>query len=129
MNIYLDIDGVLLTKDGKPAIGVTEFLKEITEKHTCFWLTTHCRDDTLEHVHMYLNSRLPSEAFEYARKVRANVWDFMKTEGIDFSQDFLWFDDYLMEGEKEFLSKNGVLNSFYLIDLEKYPNQLNKKYL
>lgn len=127
MNIYLDIDGVLLTKDGKPAIGVTEFLKEATEKHQCYWLTTHCRDNTLGHVQEYLKPKLPPEAFEYAQKVKANVWDFMKTEGIDFSQDFLWFDDNLMEGEKSTLLKHGAFNNFRIVNLERYPDQLYKE--
>lgn len=43
MNIYLDIDGVLITKNGQPAEYVEEFLEHIINKHNVFWLTTHCR--------------------------------------------------------------------------------------
>lgn len=35
MKIYLDIDGVLLTKHGEPAMGLLEFLKKVTE-HDCY---------------------------------------------------------------------------------------------
>jgi ribonucleotide monophosphatase NagD (HAD superfamily) len=39
MNVYLDIDGVLL-RDGKPTRYCFEFLGWVTEFHTPFWLTT-----------------------------------------------------------------------------------------
>ena len=45
MNIYLDIDGVLLGKGWKPAFHVKEFLTYFIERHSCYWLTTHCKGD------------------------------------------------------------------------------------
>jgi len=36
MNIYLDIDQVLITKDLKPVKHVYEFLKYVTDNHECY---------------------------------------------------------------------------------------------
>jgi len=64
MNIYLDIDGVLITKNGQPALGVVEFLTYLTKNHTVYWLTTHCRGGESNAVE-YLKNKLPNECFEY----------------------------------------------------------------
>ena len=43
MNIYLDIDGVLLVDVGKPAHFANEFLQAVLKKYpdSTYWLTTH----------------------------------------------------------------------------------------
>lgn len=123
MNIYLDIDGVLLTKEGKQPAGLVEFLKKVTA-HDCFWLTTHCRDKSLDHVEFHLKPKVSEEAWSYLKKVQPNSWDSLKTEGIDFSTEFIWFDDNLMRSEEQILRQNNALNSFRLVDLRKYPDQL-----
>ena len=123
MNIYLDIDGVLLTKDGVPARGVLEFLKYITGKHTVHWLTTHCKGDASVTV-QYLKDKLPAEALPYLEKIKATDWRTLKSEAIDFGQDFWWFDDYLMEAEKKILLDNNSLFKLQLVDLRNNPEQL-----
>jgi len=126
MKIYLDIDGVLLTKTGEPATGLLDFLKRVT-KHDCYWLTTHCKDDSADYALAHLSQKLPKETFEYIHKIKPNKWGTLKTEGIDFTSDFLWFDDTLFQSEKAVLRQNKALNSFRLIDLRKYPDQLLKE--
>jgi hypothetical protein len=41
MNIYLDIDGVLLVDVGRAALGADEFLRKVLEKYpdSTYWLT------------------------------------------------------------------------------------------
>ena len=46
-NIYLDIDGVVITKDGKQANYLEEFLEHIVSTYDCYWLTTHCKGDCI----------------------------------------------------------------------------------
>lgn len=124
MNIYLDIDGVLLKKHGGPADNVLEFLKYITENFDCYWLTTHCRngeDNCIE----YLSDKLPKESLQYLEKIKPAYWDMLKTEGIDFSKDFRWFDDYLMKAEEKVLLDDNSYFYWYKVDLEKYPNSLS----
>lgn len=129
MNVYLDIDGVLLKKDNTPAEGVIEFLKNVTENHDCYWLTTHGRDGSLEHLMQYLKPKLPEACWAYLELIKPTVWDVLKTEGIDFSKEFVWFDDNLMESEKKVLKEKDSLNSFRLVELNIYPNQLTKEYI
>jgi hypothetical protein len=128
MNIYLDIDGVLLTKEGKPAEGVTNFLEFMTRNHQVYWLTTHCRHGDATDLLTHLQRKLPAEAYSLIQAIKPTTWDVLKTDGIDFSQDFLWFDDYLMESEKAVLKAQNSLQKQVPVDLIKDPEQL-KKYL
>jgi hypothetical protein len=123
MNIYLDIDGVLLTKEGKPANHLAEFLKYVTTNHDCYWLTTHCRNGG-NRISVHLGNRVDPELLPYIEKIKPTNWDKYKTEAIDFSKDFRWFDDYIFEPEKNALQKHGSLNSCILVNLASFPEQL-----
>jgi hypothetical protein len=53
MNIYLDIDGVLLRKDGTLTNNFEYFINFFVSNYNVFWLTTHCRGEvnkSLEHI-------------------------------------------------------------------------------
>jgi len=118
MNVYLDIDGTLLQKDGSPAKGLHEFLEYMIANHTCYWLTTHCRrEGDIEHVHEYLESRLPADTFELIKQIRPTIWNVRKTETIDFFQDFRWFDDSVMASERLKLQEKGVLDKLVIVNL------------
>lgn len=124
MKIYLDIDGVLLGRGWKPALHVTEFLKAATDKHDCYWLTTHCKDGNPMQAMTYLGQVLSPEAMEYCRKIKPIIWSFKKTDAIDLKSDFLWFDDAPFDFEKEFLSKQGKLDGLVVVDLITNPDNL-----
>lgn len=121
--LYLDIDGVLLTKQGVPASHIVEFLQFATSSFDCYWLTTHCDGDATT-AFLYLVGKLPPEAVPYLEKIQPTKWKLWKTEAIDFSKDFLWLDDTQFEGEKNALIEKRALNKFILIDLKTNPNQL-----
>lgn len=125
MNIYLDIDGVLLKKDGEPSDGVLEFLKYVTDNHSVYWLTTHCRGGENNAVE-YLLRALPAESREYLDKIIPTDWQTLKTEAIDFSQDFRWFDDYSMQAELNVLAENNAKDKLVLVDLKSAPDKLNQ---
>ena len=125
MNIYLDIDGVIITNNLQPAEHLSEFLKYILEKHKVYWLTTHCKGDSSGAI-MYLRQFLPDELIKLCENIKPTNWQTLKTEAIDFSKDFLLLDDYLLEAEKEILKNHEKLNSWIQVDLEKDPNQLPK---
>lgn len=124
MNIYLDINETLLKKDGTPAFGVVEFLKYITDNHSVYWLTTHCRNGDNSYVLEYLEDKLPVESHDFLKKIKPTKWDTLKTSGIDFSQDFRWLDDYVMESERQVLKENNCEEKHILIDLKNNPKQL-----
>ncbi len=88
MNVYLDIDGVLLTKDGNWAIGAVEFLEKVTNKHKCYWLTMHCKGDAspaIEHIKQKTGEEPP----RCLQGILPTNWGTLKTEAIDFSQEFV----------------------------------------
>jgi len=121
--LYIDIDGVLLTKEGAPAPHLVEFLAYATENFDCYWLTTHCKGDAGPAI-QHLSQTVPSEAMPFLEKIKPTNWTTLKTEALDFSQDFLWLDDYVLEFEKGILKKQGALDSLISIDLDSSPNQL-----
>ena len=123
MKIYLDIDGVLVARGRQPASFVVEFLKTATEKHDCYWATTHCKGDASMAME-YLKDILPAEAFGYCGLIKATEWTHKKTEIFDYNSDFIWFDDAPFEFEKEVLSKRGKPDSLILVDLITNPDHL-----
>lgn len=108
---------------GQPVAHAIEFLAEVTAKHNCFWLTTHCRGGE-NRASEYLLSMMPPEAREYIDKILPTDWNALKTDAIDFTQDFRWFDDYILEVEKEILRKNNCFDKFIHVDLKNNPEQL-----
>lgn len=127
MNIYLDIDGVILANDKHVANYAHEFIEHLVNKYPVYWLTTHCRGDasyTVNHLKMFFNS----ETMKLIERILPTNWDILKTDAIDFSQPFLWFDDDLFSEEKEILKQHNCLDSWMGIDLANDENQL-KKYL
>lgn len=127
MNIYLDIDGVLLANDQNPAKHASEFIRYVVKKfpNSTYWLTTHCRQK--ENYTVQLLSRFfPEEIMKYIRQIKPTEWDILKTEGIDFSSPFLWFDDDLFDGEKTELERHNVQNNWIEVNLGKDENQLSK---
>lgn len=124
-NIYLDIDGVLLANDQNPAKHADKFIKYVVEKfpNSTYWLTTHCRQK--ENYTVQLLSRFFSEdTMVYIRKIIPTEWDVLKTEAIDFSKPFLWFEDGIFPEERKALTKYNVLDNYIEVDLAKDENQL-----
>jgi len=127
MNIYLDIDGVLLTKSGNQAKFVKEFLEYIVKNHQVYWLTTHCKGDAVFTIR-FMERFFDEKTIELMKNILPTSWETLKTEAIDFSKPFLWFDDNVFNVEKEVLKQHNCLKSQIEINLEEDPDQL-KKYL
>ena len=127
MNIYLDIDGVLLANDLNPASHASEFLKVVLERYpdSTYWLTTHCQGDPNTPI-QHIGHLFDDKTVALMRKIKPTTWDLAKTRAIDFSQPFLWFDDDIFHEEKQTLLKYDALDSWIEVDLRKDPNQLQK---
>lgn len=123
MDIYLDINDTILTHDLKPAEGLKTFLEFILKGNEVYWLTTHCKGDPLVTTN-YLKNLLPEDIYNLTKHIKPTNWNTRKTEAIDFSKNFLWFDDFLFESEKEVLQENNKLASWIKIDLRSEPSQL-----
>jgi len=123
--IYLDIDGTILNKDGTPAYMATELIKYCVENFDTYWLTTHCKGDakqTFKHVSRYF----PTESHQYLEKIKPTNWGALKTDALDFSKDFVWFDDYLMHSELVVLEDHGAESKHIMINLDENPQQLEE---
>ncbi len=124
-NIYLDIDGVLLMDIGVIAPYADDFLNLVLDRYpdTTHWLTTHQwhgESNVITHLAPYLK---PKTA-ERLHLIKDTTWDTWKTEGIDFSKPFLWFDDDLYIREREALIEHDALDNHILVNLHKDPDQL-----
>ncbi|MDO1451962.1 hypothetical protein Q0590_37180 [Rhodocytophaga aerolata] len=123
--LYLDIDGVLLTKrNTKSADSGAEFVEFVTRHFDCYWLTTHCKGDAQTAVR-YLSRYYDRDSLDKLTKVKATDWQTLKTEGIDFSSDFYWIDDAPFESERQQLIKNQVVDRLIIADLNR-ENELMK---
>lgn len=125
MNIYLDIDGVLLANTVTTANFADDFLQYVLGRwpDSTYWLTTHQwrgQDRTLQLLKPVLNARTR----KLMPLIKPTNWRQLKTDGIDFSKEFLWFDDDLYPEEREVLSIYNVLGSWIEVNLQKDPNQL-----
>ncbi|MBU1164283.1 hypothetical protein KKA15_01830 [Patescibacteria group bacterium] len=85
MNIYLDIDGVLLANDNNLAKFAHEFLVYVTSRYPTYWLTTHCRGD-VAYTHQFIKRTFTSDAYQVAKQIIPTSWQTLKTEAIDFTQ-------------------------------------------
>ena len=117
MHFYLNIDGVLVdTKSDTYAKGAIELIEYVTSEFDCYWLTTHCKGDAAPAIE-YLSGYFPPEVMEKLKKFKPTYWEDLKTEGIDFDEDFIWLDDYPFQAELEVLKNFSVSESLYRVDL------------
>lgn len=125
MNIYLDIDGVLLANNLNPANYASDFLEFILTRYpdTTYWLTTHCNGDAtvpLRHIgHLF-----DLKTVNYMKMIKPTSWDMAKTRAIDLTKPFLWFDDDLFYEERQTLLQHNLLDNWIEVDLSKNSDQL-----
>lgn len=123
-NVYLDIDGVLLANDLNPANHVHQFLEKVIENaNEVYWLTTHCKGDATT-AFKRLQLVLEPKTMALLTGVKATNWDSAKTDGINFTKPFLWFDDDLFYEEKRVLEQMKLLDNWIEVDLAKDENNL-----
>lgn len=122
-NLYIDIDGVILTRGGMPAQHLDEFLKYILRNFTVMWLTSRCNGDA-KYTIDYLSKFLQAETLSLLKKVKPTNFTLDKTEAIDFNSNFFWLDDDLFDTEKKILNKHKKFESWIEVNLIKNPNQL-----
>ncbi|MEY4852729.1 MAG: hypothetical protein RIS99_1124 [Bacteroidota bacterium] len=127
-NIYLDIDGVILTRQGKPALHAEEFIEYITTHFQVFWLTTHCKGKPQTAV-QYLSTHFGSQTLEHLSKIQPTVWDTLKTEAIDFQSDFFWLEDQPFSSEIKILELHSALPNLINVDLQHIDELQHLKFI
>jgi hypothetical protein len=115
--LYLDIDGVILTKKNtRQADDLEQFVDFIIENFNCYWLTTHCKGDSDSTIR-YLTQFIHKPLLDKLKAVKPTNWDTLKTEAIDFSSYFLWLDDNPFQAEINYLKNNDMAEKLILVDL------------
>ncbi len=127
MNIYLDIDGVLLINEKQAAPFADEFITHVIEKYpnSTYWLTTHNWQGE-NRAKEVLSPHLKSVTIDLLDKIKPSKWKELKTDAINFEEDFLWFDDDLWPEELKVLEKNNATGRFIMVNLKEDPNLLQK---
>ncbi len=75
MNIYLDVDGVLLNHDGTLANHADEFLAAMVHSgHPVHWLTTRCRDGDSSAVVAVLGRLVQPPTVELLTSIKPTSW-------------------------------------------------------
>ncbi len=120
----MDIDGVILANEENLAVGAIEFIRYATDNFEVYWLTTHCMDGNPSHAIEYVQRATKDDIRPYLEKLRPTTWSLAKTEAIDFSKPFMWYDDDCYSGERIALNEHNTFNSWIEVDLAKYPDQL-----
>lgn len=118
MNIYLDIDGVLVGT-ASPMSDIVDLLEYILERfpHSTYWLTTHCRWGSNQCAQWLEQNGLPKPLVDRLhRTVRPTHWHTLKTEAIDFSIPFVWLDDALLYSERAVLHQHHAKDGVFLMD-------------
>lgn len=122
--VYLDIDGVLLTKKNiRAAEGAIELIDYVLSNFDCYWLNTHCRTNDTREVLSYLAEYFSNDVVDRLKVVKPAIWDTLKTEGIDFNSDFYWLDDCLFEAERKELEYYQCLGKMIKVNLD-YQDEL-----
>lgn len=127
MNIYLDIDGVLLIDEKHAAPHADEFIQHVLTKYpdSTYWLTTHNWQGE-NRTKTVLSPALKPETIAILDKIKPSEWGDLKTDAINFEEDFLWFDDDLWPDELKVLEKNNATGRFVMVNLKEDPDFLKK---
>jgi hypothetical protein len=127
MNLYIDVDGVLLgrTVPDRPAVVIAshtrEFLSFALSRFDCYWLTTHCQGDS-RGVLTYLRKYVDPGLEGLMSGIRPTRFDVMKTEAL--AGDFVWLDDAPLGCELAWLRDRGLLDRWIDVDTRRRPDDL-----
>lgn len=68
--LYIDVDGVLLTKRlPEKAQGADLFIDFVTRNFECFWLTTHCKGNSLTAIN-YLKKYMGAHTMDLVTRLK-----------------------------------------------------------
>src|SRR3990167_9391972 len=86
-NVYIDIDGVILTKGVVPALHLDKFLKYVLDKYSVFWLTSRCHGDC-KYTLSYLSRFFPVETVNLLSKLNPPIFLLIKPRPSILTKDF-----------------------------------------
>ncbi len=108
---------------GKAAAGLEDFIVALRPYDT-YWLTTHCTTGDPVNAVRIMKAVLPQSLHADIERIRPTTWDTFKTEGIDWSQDFIWFDNDIFPAEWERMRQGRDGQLVIEVNLKQNPEQL-----
>ena len=128
MKVYLDIDGTLIHEElgpsfGKPANGLEGFLTALSH-FDVYWLTTHCMEGDPTRAQKLIKQHTGADLHEFVEVIKPTTWSRNKTEALDLSDNFIWFDNDVFAGEHEALAHLREGQEFVKVNLANNPYQL-----
>jgi len=126
MNLFIDIDGVLLGKspeNNKPALAnyAKDLLEYSLDNFDCYWLTTHCKGSAETAVD-YLRAYADAEFLSLAEKINPTNFKTFKVEAL--FGDFYWIDDQPTAFEFQYLDEQGLLDRWLQVNTRRDMNEL-----
>ena len=128
MNLYIDVDSVLLGKDdpASPQVSLARHAKEFLEfalaHFNCYWLTSHVKDGDAHGLLGYLRRYVLDDLMPLLRKIRPTHWVTLKTEALQ--GDFYWLDDSPLQAELNRLRRQDLLDRWLHVDVCQRPDDL-----
>jgi len=128
MNLFIDIDGVLLGKSpetNRPTLAThaKQFVEYVLDRFDCYWLTTHCKGSTDTAID-YLAPYSDPEFLTLIQKIKPTNYKTFKTEAL--FGDFLWIDDQPSAYEFQYLEENNLLRYWLQVNTRHNINALNQ---
>lgn len=71
-----------------------------------------------------MKEKVPEAYHADIDRIKPTVWQDMKTEALDFSSDFIWFDNDIFDTEWKVLEKCNENQSVVQVDLRTNPEHL-----
>ncbi len=126
MNLFIDIDGVLLGKDPHSndcmlANHASDFLEYSLQNFDCYWLTTHCKG-SIDTVVDYLAPYSSVHFLNLVQKVKPTYFKTFKVEAL--FGDYFWVDDQPTAYELQFLEEKNQLHRWLQVNTRKNINEL-----
>jgi len=126
MNLFIDIDGVLLGKSTETnqlalANHTQEFLEISLQNFDCYWLTTHCRGSADTAVH-YLKPYADKNIIALLKQIKPTNFVTFKTEAL--FGDFLWIDDQPTAYEFQYLEEQNLLDRWLQVNTKSNIDEL-----
>lgn len=133
VNVYLDIDGVLLGTDRERpsrlalADHAIEFLGFAVAHFDVYWLTPACRGDAIAAMeHLVRHARLSDRErlMALCARVRPTNYKALRTEALPAGEPFVWIDDAPTDAELADLRARGWFSRWLWIDTREEPEDL-----
>jgi hypothetical protein len=141
INLYLDLDGVILRRTGRTefngrtefdvAPGAMEFLSWAVDNFDCRWLTVRSHDGTYDEIERAFRLAIPTtnmaaETKDLIRSVTPALWGAEKVSGIDLSSDFYWVDDDPDQASVDALEAAGRSSRLIVASTDERPDDLTR---